>query len=444
MYNKLSKLILILLFVSNLGLSEFSYSQENLSISYISDKGIDNDQDGLYDYIQVTLEVYVPVDGIYVVETSEMRDTNEQMIPVQAFQRLALEQGEHVITITFDGRRIRTSGKNPAGFSFINFIKIDYSDADFLNDVELLNEYSYLDFEEPPVYDIGVSQGDSVFYNVNEYHTPPLGENSTELEGIQWIVEDVQGALLYLEMDLLYSDNSADKEYLDGYLEKESHIFPFLIPSSLELGDSFGEQELITLNRSRTQEMMGYNKTIYIYREKRVINQTNIDYVFDQDYQWDKETGILIESWFNTTTVSKVTGNENKNNVLIQLYATSLFKEKTELTLRVDYGDFTRLTGLLVDSKNEGIPEQEILLTKTGGETDKYTTNSTGYFEANLENTGGDVLAEYLGSVRYSPTETEIYVEPGKNDNSTLMVTGIILVVLAVSILFILRKFSII
>jgi hypothetical protein len=444
MYKRLSRLILILVLAQSLCLTDIALTQENLSISYISDEGVDNDEDGLYDYIQINLEVKVPQDGLYIVETSDMQDSEGQIIPVKAYRVLTLEQGEHLITITFDGRRIHKSEKNPSGFSFINLITIDYSDADFLNDVKLLNHYSYLDFEEPPAYEVGVNPGDSSLYNVKEFHTPLKDSDLTQLEAIQWRIEDVQGAVVYLEMELLYSNNSTDKENLDGYLEKESLIFPFLIPANLQLGDSFGGGEIITLNKSRTQNMHGHNQTIYTYNEKKTINQTNIEYIFNQEYHWEKETGILIEAWFNTTTILKPNDDKNTNNVLITLDETSLFKERTELTLKVDYGEYTILTGQLSDSQNNGIPGQEIILTKDSGETDKYNTNSTGHFKVNLEKTYGNFYAEYLGSVRYSPIEADIYVESENNDNSFLIVSIAIIVILAVSVLFILRKFSII
>lgn len=445
MIRKVSNLLILFICLSSLFPVNLSHAQDDLSISYVSDEGIDVDGNGLLDYIKVELDVSVPQSGIYIVETSNLRDPSNQTIPVKAYRRLALDQGEHRITINFDGRRIHSSERKPDSFEFISLIKVDYSDAKFINNIALVNNYNYSNFETPPEYKVGVEKEDWVSYNVTEFYNPSQAASNKTLESLYMVTGDIKGTVVYLELEFKYSDGSVETDKVDGYLEKGSFTFPFLIPADLESGDKFGHLNEITISNSFTKNILGQNRTIHSYEEHRVINRTNIEYIFNQEYHWDKELGIMIEAWFNTTSINKATGSETENNVLLELNGTNLIKEKTRLTLdQLETTGEAKIIAKLINSEDKGIADEEILLKTVTDEIGAYTTNSTGQVEIDLDKNIETVIAEYPGSTRYSPAEAELELVTEQKDNSLLLVTAGLIIILAVIITVLLRQHSII
>jgi hypothetical protein len=414
--------------------------QQSLSIEYVSDEGMDVDGNGLFDFISIEVEVNIPQSGIYIIETSDIKSQNGENIPVKVYKRLSLIEGEHRVTITFDGRRIRSTGKSPEYFDFINIISSDYSDADLLNDVELKNDYSYNDFEEPPIYTVGVRKDDVILYNVTEIYVPSSVSPSRSLESLFLTIEGVNDSIVYLDLGFQYSDNSTEGEKLDGYLEKGSLIFPFLIPAEMDAGESFGQREPVKLNDASVESLFGHNRTIYHYEEEQTFDTTDVEHVLSQEYYWDQETGVMVRAWVNTTSKEKSTGELIENNVLMEIFGTTLIQETTELNIELD-SEQRQLEVELVDSEGEPVPNAEVVIKKGDLEIGRYRTDNSGFVEINIEQEDGVIVVEYPGSLVYEPAEKEVTIPRSSKNNNLLTIFGITIFILIIGVVLVLRRF---
>jgi hypothetical protein len=444
MWKKIIYLFLFYLLAASFYIG-FSYAQTDFSLNYIGDKGVDADNNGLYEYIEVELDVIVPIEGLYVIETSELRDPNGEVIPVKDFLRLILEKGGYTIKITLDGRRIYASGKEPKSLDFISLNKIDYSDGRSLNNVTLQNTYSFIDFERTPGYQIGVKPGNWAQYLVEEYNTPVENTTEKELENIYWEIKDIEDMVVYIDMEFTYSDDTIESDSMDGYLEKQSLIFPYLIPAELDVGESFGQRERVTINNSIPVSVLGQNRTAYSFSERREINQTNIEFIFSQEYLWDRETGVMLRAWFNTTRVIKPGNSSLVNNVLMYIDRTDLIKEKTSLFIdSVQNGSKTTINVSLKNSVNESMPGETIVIRTENDEMGHYVTDSDGQITAELDSYNGKIYAEYNGTSAYSPAKAEIDITSNdeKNTDYSWVITLAIIIILLVALIFVLKNKS--
>jgi hypothetical protein len=440
MKKMLRSTFLLFTLISTILFIDVVVAQNELSINYISDQGVDLDEDGLLDHIEVILDVSVPVNGIYVIETSDINSTSGQMIPINVYKRLSLTEGEHRITINFDGRRIHSTQKNPEKLAYIGLISLDYSEAKFLNDVKFSNEYDYNDFETPPEYTVGVKSGDIAIYNITETFIPSNNSPPRTLESLILTTEGVNGSVVFLELGFQYSDGTAEVEKIDGYLEKDSLIFPFLIPAELGNGDIIGSNEKIILDETLTMEILGYNKTLFHYEESRIINRTDVDYVFNQEYYWDKDTGIMTSAWFNTSTVLKMDGSEFKNNVYMELFGSTLIPEFTSLQFEID-DEKDKIFVQLLDSDGDPIPNGNITLKTENKDLGVHVSNFTGHVEIDIPDDGNRLIATYPGSLVFSSAESEILLDTEKSNNIYLIAI-LLVVILIIVVILLLRRFS--
>lgn len=128
----------------------------------IDDQGVDEDGDGLFDYLKVGVQVNVTDPGNYYVYISDLLDSNSEYINVYASNFTFLDAGLQIVYLYLEGPRIYLCGRNP---SYVNYIELrdeKYTSYDYLNKVPLSKEYSYTEFDPPTamltgrIYDRGV------------------------------------------------------------------------------------------------------------------------------------------------------------------------------------------------------------------------------------------------------------------------------------------------
>ena len=161
----------------------------------ISDKGTDSDGDGLFNYLEVGIEVNVTEAGFHLVAVSDLEDAHFSHIGVYDSQHLYLIEGVQTVNLTLNGLPIYTSGLNPAFVSYIYLEDENYRHIDSLNRVALSHEYSYKDFDPPKavltgtIYDQGLDlDGDGTFDYLQigvEINVTEFGYYRVEVSGLQ-------------------------------------------------------------------------------------------------------------------------------------------------------------------------------------------------------------------------------------------------------------------
>jgi hypothetical protein len=415
-------LILIVVILSVLNpLSGYSSDGKSISIGTFSDRGRDIDGDGLFDYLEMRLDVNITAPGLYIVEAGNLLDPSGRAINVTAYSRLILEAGEHTVTILMDGRRIRSSGLSPSKVSYIGVISGDYSEADFISNASLSRVYGFEEFEPPPEYGLGVAEGSWMLYRVLHVSLPDEGAGPGNLPRMIMVrVAGVRGGLVSLEMGFSFEDGTTSSEVVEGYLERESQIFPFIIPSNLTSGAPFGASRSSRLGEGGSEEVLGKSREVNRFKGESSFIQGNVEVRVVEEYVWDRITGILLRSWINMTLTDMVTGEAMQRNVSFTILKTNLIPQRTSIRLEapktVELGKPFNITATLTDPFNRGIEGEEIALRGMDGGTEigraKTDVNGRIIFEYTPKASGRTTIkAIYGGSEVYEASEETMEIE---------------------------------
>lgn len=184
----------------------------------ISDSGTDSDGDGLFNYLEVGVEVNVTEAGFYQVQVSGLEDAHFSYISVYDSEYLYLVEGLHTVNLTLYGLRIYTSGLNPAFVSYIYLQDENYRDIGSLSRVALSHEYSYNDFDPPravltgKIHDQGLDlDGDGTFDYLQigvEINVTDSGYYRVEVSGLQ------DSSFNHIDM----------WDYVEGYFDPGVHV----------------------------------------------------------------------------------------------------------------------------------------------------------------------------------------------------------------------------
>lgn len=119
----------------------------------IHDRGVDRDSDGLFDYLEVGVEVNVTEMGAYSILVgglSERRGNVTQEAGYPQETSITLDVGIHLVNFTFPGAMIAYRRINPTDVTIISLIQDSpYCQLDSDQPVALSNEYNYTQFNPP-------------------------------------------------------------------------------------------------------------------------------------------------------------------------------------------------------------------------------------------------------------------------------------------------------
>jgi len=273
-------------------LGEEAYEAGAVLTGVTYDQGIDTDEDGAYNYLEIGVEVNVTTVGYYNLQANGL--TNDLgYINVWANPSTFLVIGIQVIDFRFEGVTIYISGLNPANISSIILYDANYVTLGELHEVPLSRAYSYAEFDAPgailtgAIYDKGVDNDDNgAFdfldvgvevdvteagdYNIQAYSI--LQEDSILQEGYRPIdVSDSQSAYLDFGIHVVHL-------HLDGAKIFSSGLGIARI-SSIYLYDkdyiSLGELHEIPLSR------------VYLYTEFDAPGASLTGVIYDQGVDTD-------------------------------------------------------------------------------------------------------------------------------------------------------------
>nr|MDO8132925.1 hypothetical protein [Candidatus Njordarchaeum guaymaensis] len=121
----------------------------------IYDQGVDINENGAFDYLEIGIEVNVTEAGNYRVGAFGL-DSYDGYINVLDDQWVSLDVGVQVVNLRFDGTTIFMSSLNPINVSYITLYDNNYNFIGELFDVPLSREYLHTEFDAPGAVLTGV------------------------------------------------------------------------------------------------------------------------------------------------------------------------------------------------------------------------------------------------------------------------------------------------
>jgi len=172
----LPKMMISLLIISTLlfflvQLSPVSAQDEAASLTgTIYDEGVDIDDDGIYDSLDIGVEVNVTTAGTFKIEVSGLLDPSSELIDVSNQNSTHLDAGVQVVYVSLDGASIYESWLAPVNVSSVTLYDESGNLLDSLSDISLSGSYYFVDFGLLPatltgtIYDEGVdTDGDELY-----------------------------------------------------------------------------------------------------------------------------------------------------------------------------------------------------------------------------------------------------------------------------------------
>jgi len=148
----------------------------------IYDEGVDTDDNGYYDYLNLGVEVNVTTAGTYTVDAGGLYDPSYNHVSVQTMNSTYLDVGIHVVYLALDGTEIYAESVNPTTIAKIFLYDESNTTLSVLNDLTLPETYVYDEFQRPIIElefseverEIILDQSGSIQV-VNAYHITNLG-----------------------------------------------------------------------------------------------------------------------------------------------------------------------------------------------------------------------------------------------------------------------------
>ena len=176
------KRILPAVLVSFLVISIFTFSLVQLSpvcaqgqnaslTGTIFDQGVDNDGDGIYDSLEIGVQVDVVTAGLFNVEVSGLYDSHSSLT-ISNQNSTLLDAGVQTVFVPLTGTTIYTSKINPTNITTIILYNEFGTQLDSLSGVSLSNDYFYFDFGVTParltstISDEGLDTDDDGYFDI--------------------------------------------------------------------------------------------------------------------------------------------------------------------------------------------------------------------------------------------------------------------------------------
>ncbi len=112
-------------------------------------EGVDTDDDGYYDYLNLGVEVNVTTAGTYTVDAGGLYDPSYNYVSVQTLNSTYLDVGIHVVYLALDGTEIYAASVNPTTIASIFLYDESNTTLGELHDLSLPTSYSYNQFQRP-------------------------------------------------------------------------------------------------------------------------------------------------------------------------------------------------------------------------------------------------------------------------------------------------------
>jgi hypothetical protein len=115
----------------------------------IYDEGVDTDDDGYYDYLNLGVEINVTTAGTYTVDAGGLYDPSYNYVSVQTVNCTYLDVGIHVVYLALDGTEIYAESVNPTSIAKILLYDESNTTLGTVTDLTLPTSYTYDQFQRP-------------------------------------------------------------------------------------------------------------------------------------------------------------------------------------------------------------------------------------------------------------------------------------------------------
>ena len=271
----------------------------------VHDQGVDTDEDGTFEYLEIGVEVNVTEAGDYTVIVSGLTG-HDYGIRILASESRSLDIGIQVVNISLDGRQIYPTGSNPVNVSQISLNDKYNNLIQEVYNIPLSREYFYTEFGAPVSITVGVKIGNWAKYSVTatwQSTVPGATEppQIQEMRKIEWMKVEVQGinATIMTLLMTYHFKNGTDQTLAPMSADMATQFLTFIIPSNLSTGDLIAGTAA-PINGTITRNYAGVNRTVnYLGFSSSFfgVNMTQIMY-------WDKATGILCEMLMEMSTIT--------------------------------------------------------------------------------------------------------------------------------------------
>ncbi|MFC1488059.1 hypothetical protein ACFLRN_10295 [Thermoproteota archaeon] len=167
------------------------YGQEGMSsiTGNVSDEGVDTDNDGYFDYLNLEIEVNITRAAEYKLDAGGLYDiSSSDFVSILNEKTMYLDEGIHVIDIPLNGTEIYASEVNPTNVAGIYLYNETGDTIDSLVDYGLSSAYSFSEFQRPtPIMEfttiergIILDQAGSIQV-INTYFLTNLGFEASEI-----------------------------------------------------------------------------------------------------------------------------------------------------------------------------------------------------------------------------------------------------------------------
>ena len=129
----------------------------------VVDSGVDTDEDGAFDFLELGVEVNVTEAATYTLQADGLLTSDSEYISVSDSFWGHLDVGVQLVTLRFTGSTIYASGLNPINVSWLSLTDENEESLGELSEVPLSREYLYTEFDaplQPPQIMVGVRVGD--------------------------------------------------------------------------------------------------------------------------------------------------------------------------------------------------------------------------------------------------------------------------------------------
>jgi len=421
----------------------------------IYDRGVDTDEDGFFNFLEIGVEISVAEAGDYNVQAYGLSSARGfGYISVGDSKSASLVVGILVIYLRFDGTTIYPSGLDPTSVSSISLYGADYEPLGELNEIPLSRAYSYSEFGAPVPIWVGVAAGNWAKYNITgtwqstdpSATEPPQIEAFRELEWVKFEIQNVSNTYITI-LQTYHFKNGSDQLLPSMSSDIATQFITVVIPSNLSDGDVI-PGTAAPINSTISRSYAGANRVVnYLGYSGSFVGMN-----MTQSMYWDKATGMLCEIFIeNSMSTDSYVTTTSTSLVMIEA---NLWKMTTELSCSISKSALTEGDSIVVSGslsailsgktvtltyrEPEGSTKNRTVTTGSDGSyTDSYSLDAPGSWSVTAYWEGDSV---YDGATSSSQSFT-VNSKPFIQTPLGMATVGIgIAVVVIVAIVLVLRK----
>jgi hypothetical protein len=265
-------ILLSLLFISAFSIFSFQFHKVSAQTpaasltGTTSDMGLDTDGNGVFDFLEIGVEINVSIAGTFQVEVVGLYDSDFAYFNVTNQSSVDLDVGIHVVDVFLDGDAIYNSGISPSSIAIITL----YTDSEKIDeafDISLSREYYFGEFQPGPIIvDI-------------------------QFDKVQREIKFGQGESLHITNTYSITNKGSDTSTIGIGLPEDS--YDVVVRDEMgNLEASFGSANMTVNLRETlfTNETAMLYQSYYIPWEKGITQQNglnyNLRYTFYENFNW--------------------------------------------------------------------------------------------------------------------------------------------------------------